>query len=116
MVTTSPFYNQARGEEYINSGCEVTMTQNMSHPSLTERDNGDGHKNNAAFGLTTKFYEKLNPYYKLQSSIDETLIFESRFESGNLRRAIQLDKFEYELYLKSDYGTNNSTQWYYFRV
>lgn len=45
------------------------------------------------------------------------MVFESRFESGNLRRAFQIDRFEYELYLKTDHpNTNNYTQWYYFRV
>ena len=32
----------------------------------------------------------LKPYYKVESKNDTTLIFESRFESGNLRRAIQV--------------------------
>lgn len=27
-----------------------------------------------------------------------------------------MDKYEYELTLKTDYATNNSTQWFYFRV
>ena len=40
---------------------------------------------------------------------DDVLQFESRFESGNLKRAIQLDKNEYELILKPDYGTKNFT-------
>jgi predicted AAA+ superfamily ATPase len=34
---------------------------------------------------------------------DKTLIFESRFESGNLRKAMKVGPFEYELYLKNDY-------------
>lgn len=38
-------------------------------------------------------------------SIDKTLLFESRFESGNLRKAMKVGPFEYELYLKNDYGT-----------
>lgn len=38
-----------------------------------------------------RYYEKLKPYYKLKDSInDNTLIFESRFESGNLKRAIKV--------------------------
>ena len=47
---------------------------------------------------------------------DKTLIFESRFESANLRKAVKISDFEYDLYLKNDYGTNGFTQWYYFRV
>ena len=48
---------------------------------------------------------------------DKTLIFESRFESGNLKRAVKVGEYEYDLYLKNDYGiTNGLTQWYYFKV
>ena len=47
---------------------------------------------------------------------DKTLIFESRFESGNLRKAIKVNQFEYELYMKNDYGTQSYCQWYYFRI
>jgi cytosolic carboxypeptidase protein 2/3 len=44
------------------------------------------------------------------------LIFESRFESGNLRRAVQIGEYEYDLMLKYDYGTSNYTQWFFFKV
>jgi len=65
-----------------------------------------------------RYYENLKPYYKLKESAnpDNTLIFESRFESGNLRKAVKINDFEYDLYLKNDYGTSGFTQWYYFRV
>jgi len=42
-------------------------------------------------------------------------VFESRFESGNLRKAVKVGPLEYELYLKNDYGTHSYTQWFYFR-
>ncbi|XP_077989987.1 uncharacterized protein LOC144444443 isoform X3 [Glandiceps talaboti] len=45
-----------------------------------------------------------------------SLMFESRFESGNLRQARRIGQFEYELVLKTDLYTNRHTQWYYFRV
>ena len=48
---------------------------------------------------------KFDPYYTQQSKTDYTLNFESRFESGNLRRAIQVYEFEYDLILKPDYLT-----------
>eukprot|EP00931_Biecheleriopsis_adriatica_P028171 TRINITY_DN16842_c0_g1_i3.p1 TRINITY_DN16842_c0_g1~~TRINITY_DN16842_c0_g1_i3.p1 ORF type:complete len:957 (+),score=230.46 TRINITY_DN16842_c0_g1_i3:73-2943(+) len=47
---------------------------------------------------------------------DRTLVFESRFESGNLRRAVQAYEFEYDLILNPDYNTKSHTQWYFFRV
>ncbi|BFZ04187.1 hypothetical protein BsWGS_07225 [Bradybaena similaris] len=53
---------------------------------------------------------------KLKSNTDTTLIFESRFESGNLGKAIQVGENEYELWLRYDLYTNKHTQWFYFRV
>ena len=58
----------------------------------------------------------MTPYYQPSFKNDHTLVFESRFESGNLRRAIQVYEFEYDLILKPDYMTRGHTQWYYFRV
>lgn len=59
---------------------------------------------------------ELAPYYLPSSAEDCTLVFESRFETGNLRRAIQVYEFEYDLILKYDYNTKGNTQWYYFSV
>lgn len=47
---------------------------------------------------------------------DTTLVFESRFESGNLRRAIQVYPFEYDLVLHPDVNTRGHTQWFFFSV
>ncbi|CAD7957535.1 unnamed protein product [Amoebophrya sp. A120] len=47
---------------------------------------------------------------------DTTLQFESRFESGNLRRVVQVSAFEYDLVLNPDYNTTSHAQWFYFRV
>ncbi|KAM5170386.1 cytosolic carboxypeptidase 3 [Mantella aurantiaca] len=47
---------------------------------------------------------------------DSVLVFESRFESGNLQKAVQVGKHEYELTLRTDLYTDRHTQWYYFRV
>mmetsp|Transcript_13587 Transcript_13587/g.20576 ORF Transcript_13587/g.20576 Transcript_13587/m.20576 type:complete len:732 (-) Transcript_13587:52-2247(-) len=58
----------------------------------------------------------LKPYYIPMSKDDTTLVFESRFESGNLRRAIQVYEFEYDLILKFDVNTRGHTQWFYFSV
>ena len=40
---------------------------------------------------------------------DTTLIFESRFESGSLRQATQLDAWEYDLIQRSDVSRGDST-------
>ncbi|XP_046925949.1 cytosolic carboxypeptidase 2 isoform X3 [Lynx rufus] len=52
----------------------------------------------------------------LRGPEDKTLLFESRFESGNLQKAVRVDTYEYELTLRTDLYTNKHTQWFYFRV
>ncbi|XP_051979139.1 cytosolic carboxypeptidase 2-like isoform X2 [Xyrauchen texanus] len=44
------------------------------------------------------------------------LAFESRFESGNLQKAVQVGQYDYELTLRTDLYTTKHTQWFYFRV
>lgn len=56
-----------------------------------------------------RYYDSLPPFYKLKSDKDCTLLFESRFESGNLRRAVKINDYEYDLHLKNDYGTSGYT-------
>jgi hypothetical protein len=51
-----------------------------------------------------------------RSPEDISLSFESRFECGNLRKAIQVGKWEYELYMRCDLYTDKHTQWFYFGV
>lgn len=60
----------------------------------------------------TKFLQSVHPH-ELSS---EDLIFESRFESGNLARAIKVSESHYELHLRPDMYTNSDTQWFYFSV
>ncbi|KAL0226593.1 hypothetical protein P9112_013917 [Eukaryota sp. TZLM1-RC] len=55
-------------------------------------------------------------WYNLSDEGDVTLQFESRFESGNLRRAVQVYPFEYDLILKPDTETRGHTQWFYFSI
>ena len=79
------------------------------------------------FSSKNRYFKELKPWYvpyncsvdKKENNLaqeDDVLIFESRFESGNLKKAIQVDKSEYELVLKPDYNTKNFTQWFYFKI
>eukprot|EP00826_Nyctotherus_ovalis_P061665 TRINITY_DN8798_c0_g1_i12.p2 TRINITY_DN8798_c0_g1~~TRINITY_DN8798_c0_g1_i12.p2 ORF type:complete len:259 (-),score=49.20 TRINITY_DN8798_c0_g1_i12:1492-2268(-) len=44
-----------------------------------------------SFTRPTKYFRApLKPFYRLQATADSTLVFESRFELGNLRRAVQV--------------------------
>ena len=58
----------------------------------------------------------LQPWYVPENERDKTLVFESRFESGNLRRAIQVYNTEYDLILRPDINTRGHTQWYFFSI
>jgi len=44
------------------------------------------------------------------------LSFESRFESGNLGRAIQISEREYDLLVSHDINSTGHTQWFFFRM
>jgi hypothetical protein len=54
--------------------------------------------------------------FTLIAPTEEVLTFDSRFESGNLRRAAKVSEDEYSLALEYDFHTRGHTQWYYFSV
>ena len=65
----------------------------------------------------SRYFDKLPDFYSLKSPADTTLVFDSRFESGNLYKVSQVSEFEYDCELKYDHGcAAQQTQWYYFRV
>ncbi|XP_075568349.1 cytosolic carboxypeptidase 2 [Pelecanus crispus] len=57
-----------------------------------------------------------SPAVPLEGPQDTTLLFESRFESGNLQKAVKVGPYEYMLTLRPDLYTAKHTQWFYFRV
>lgn len=50
------------------------------------------------------------------AKLDKTLIFESRFESGNLGMAMKVSDAEYELAMQNDSLTKGHTQCYFLPV
>ncbi|XP_060157079.1 cytosolic carboxypeptidase 1 isoform X3 [Globicephala melas] len=60
-------------------------------------------------------YDLDNPNYTTPEEGD-ILKFNSKFESGNLRKVIQIRKNEYDLILNSDINSNHYHQWFYFEV
>lgn len=67
-------------------------------------------------GIKQDFVDYLEPYYKLQDENDRTLIFESRFETGNLEMACKISDEDYNLLLQNDINSKGHTQWYFFRL
>lgn len=68
---------------------------------LVEEHNIDGEKRDfkSMKTSTIKSYCPPTSYYKPEDKEDETLVFESRFESGNLLAAIKISNDEYDLIL-----------------
>ncbi|CAM9675104.1 unnamed protein product, partial [Laminaria digitata] len=60
--------------------------------------------------------EDLPRWYLPEGGADDTILFESRFESGNLRSAERINESEYNLQLAFDINTDRHTQWFYFRM
>jgi hypothetical protein len=75
------------------------------------------------FKLKTECAKEINKnqqssstYYTPKSPADQTLVFESRFESGNLSMAVKVSDTEYNLLLQNDINTEGHTQWFFFRM
>ncbi|XP_023592901.1 cytosolic carboxypeptidase 3 [Trichechus manatus latirostris] len=56
------------------------------------------------------------PLKQPMDNCDNTLMFEARFESGNLQKVVKVAEYEYQLTVRPDLFTNKHTQWYYFQV
>lgn len=52
----------------------------------------------------------------LSQDCDDSLTFDSCFESGNLARAVRIGEWEYDLFLRRDFNTTGHMQWFYFAI
>ena len=70
------------------------------------------------FKAKRDFHSKSNRRYLLNLPKDDEIPvkFESRFENGNLKKAVKISDTEYNLILNFDYNTDGHTQWYYFKI
>ena len=116
--------NKNKEEELTNIQNNLS-NQNLNNISNTNVSNVNKHLvfKNSSSSVRTKYrrrknmYNELKPYYTLKDSKDTTLIFESRFESGNLLCAFKTqDENSYQLYLQNDTNTSGYIQWFFFRV
>ena len=120
----SPFYEKTK-EPYFDEQDAIELpTDEILLQEMRGKNypfGGNGANNflgplNSAGKKINRYYNKLKPYYVKESESDNTLIFESRFESGNLRRVLNIGDNQYNLILKYDHGTTTYTQWFYFKV
>ena len=95
-------YNNINNKENKSSTSDILNNQNQDNLSLNQNNINNKHSNK-------------NKSEQLPN--DETLIFESRFESGNLLCAFKGDNDNsYQLYLQNDTNTTGYIQWFFFRV
>jgi hypothetical protein len=58
----------------------------------------------------TKDFVGMHPHHR------DNLVFDSRFESGNLDRVVKVKSDEYDLYMRTDANTRGHNQWFFFKV
>lgn len=64
----------------------------------------------------TPAHSPVLPFYLPKSATDKTLVFESRFECGNLSLVSKVTEAEYNLLIQNDINTNGYSQWFFFKV
>ncbi|CAM9717119.1 unnamed protein product [Rangifer tarandus platyrhynchus] len=66
--------------------------------------------------IINKVVFSLDEPWPLQDTASDCLQFCSAFESGNLRKAIHVRQFEYDLLVNADVNSTQHQQWFYFKV
>ncbi|KAM5292296.1 cytosolic carboxypeptidase 4 [Ctenodactylus gundi] len=66
--------------------------------------------------VINKVVFSLDEPWPLQDTTSNCLRFFSKFESGNLRKAIQVREYEYDLLVNADVNSAQHQQWFYFKV
>lgn len=84
-LNSSPYYTSVYQAEH-------SSMIDLNREYILDSNNGLEDQKAKTTGLIQRkdrYYSYLLPYYALEDEFDNTLIFESRFESGNLRRAFK---------------------------
>ena len=107
----NPVVYSRNGKSHYNSSkmasLNVTFDANNLKTTLNTDDAEKVKQYKWSFMNSSK---KIEPYYIPISNKDRTLIFESRFESGNLEMAIKANDLEYFLIMQKDTLTKGRTQ------
>jgi hypothetical protein len=117
--------NQNSEEEGNNSSGSDDLTQRIP----TKKDFLTNYGNLFQYHSSTQdqiLYENLPKFSRSKPvayeyslvvpTFDEGLEFDSKFEGGNLKKAIRINKNKYNLLIEEDYNTKGHTQWFYFKV
>ncbi|CAF0747278.1 unnamed protein product [Adineta ricciae] len=107
-------------EEFYSSVDESSLKSTKGHQTFDNQPAGQKYTDPFKHAVVVYEIDK-TPRKQEAKPLDNetmcpTLIFESRFEGGNLQQAKRVGQFEYELVLQPDLYTRRHIQWYYFRV
>ena len=123
----SELYAEKNSDNYVSKSIHIQNGLNFFENKTDKNNNSiiinnninaieNENTNEQTIQLNT-IYGDIQPYYKLKNEKDTTLIFESRFESGNLLCAFKTEEENnYQLYLQNDTNTTGYIQWFFFRV
>lgn len=102
------------GEEFDTRFLREDARVNAANSRCVSKHLGRGYRKKVPAFLPNRTYE---PEYTITvPSFEQGLEFCSRFENGNLKKAIRISKVEYELHLSEDYGTSGHYHWFYFKT
>lgn len=112
-TNSSPTLSSSQSYASINTpgaACDATPPQPHPHPPAGTPPPQQQPQCNGSWLV------EVRSFYTPTSPIDTTLVFESRFESGNLRTAFQVSESEYDLTIRPDFNTTHHSQWFYFSI
>lgn len=81
------------------------LLKNSSFSAVNSRPDGDSESGEKK----TLVKVNVEPFYVRKNDEDHTIIFESRFESGNLAAALKVNNQDYLLLLQNDVNTSGHT-------
>jgi len=114
------YHNKAQVRPYPASDLQFkqSLCERNSKPQSKEIEKGSESDIRAFYRLRSlESIPSFATEYVLEVPNDSvTLRFESKFESGNLEKAVKLSDYDYLLFLKNDTNTSNHNHWFYFSV
>lgn len=102
--------NAGKSSSFESSMMAQVLQEHKMSPQ--EKDVLEYFKNKSSMSKKPKSHSKI-----YLASTESTLLFNSKFESGNLDQAYRITDTDYSLYLKPDtHNETHQTQWFYFSV
>ena len=95
--------------------CDLSNIENF----IDEKNGNFIDNKNNIDNINNNIHNKLNYIEEPKSENEAKIIFDSKFESGNLRMAIKLDSEidnEYDLIMRRDYNCEKNYSWFFFSI